>query len=118
MIDRRARIVTRLSKPRRFCAAVFVLALVSTFVLPAGELAAQSQGYKTGYGRLQRPAANPATTQAPRSGLSLGAGTLAATGALAAAIGVALAVAGTGSDDDGDESGAGSTPNVVGTATQ
>lgn len=99
-------------------AAVLLLVLTLAFALPVGDALAQSQGYKTGYGRLQRPAQNPGTTEAPRSGLSLGTGTLVATGALAAAIGIGLAVAGTGGDDDSGDGGAGSTPNIVGTSTK
>lgn len=77
---------------------------------------AQSQSYKTGYGRVQSPP--PAgTREAPSSGLSLGTGTLLVTGAVAAAIGIGLAVAGTGGDDN-DGASADSGGSVVGTSTK
>lgn len=104
----------RLARQRRWRALGCALLLIGSSSMTSAALA-QSQSYKTGYGRINAP--QPAPQQAPSSGLSLGTGTLLATGALAAALGVALAVAGTGDSDDSSD-GAGSTPTIVGTSTR
>lgn len=85
-----------------------------TALLLAGPVAAQSQGYKTGYGRLQPTA--PAR-EAPASGLSLTTTTLAITGVVAGAVvlGLSLADGGDGGDDDQDPGGL---PPVTGTSTR
>lgn len=95
------------STARLLLAIGFVLASTAT-------VSAQSQSYKTGYGRTQPP---PATRQAPSSGLSLTTGTLAVTGLVAGAALLGLALADSGGGDDSEGNGS-DTPSIGSTSTQ
>jgi hypothetical protein len=101
--------MTKRPAGRRLLAAATAAALA----LPMPALA-QSQGYKTGYGRLQPPAAGQ---EAPTSGLSLTTTTLAITGLLAGAVVLGLSLADGGGGDD-DDAPAGGMPPITGTSTR